>query len=557
MLIRLFIQNYALIREVSIDFGPGLNIITGETGAGKSILLGALGLIAGNRADSSVLSSTQKKCVVEGLFDISTLNLKSFFDQHELDYDDNCIIRREIMPGGKSRAFINDTPVGLPVLRASSDMLIDIHSQHQTLLLRDNDFQMQLIDSYADNEADLDKLAELYKRWKAASLELEQIMHMREIGQAERDFIRYQYDELEKAMIVAGEEEQAELELESLSHSEELKVWFENTMRLMSDDEDSVQNKLSSIKQSMQKAVSWYRPLHELLEQLNMISVDVKEWMRTVSQLSDSIDSDPERLKYLEERMNLIHTLLRKHRVNTTAELLALKVEWEQKLLSIESGEERESALRKMVQQLLAEIENRCHAISQKRLQASKLIEERLLLFLSQLGLKDARLEIKIEPKQSISSMGYDNVQFLFSANPGMPLQDLGKIASGGEVSRLMLACKALLSDKRHLSTILFDEIDTGVSGGMADKIGQLLNQMSKNRQLIVITHLPQIASKGDKHFKVSKESNKTGTQSQLYLLDKTQRIEEIARLLSGETVTEAALKNAKALLSVQGGLIL
>lgn len=549
MLTRLTIQNYALIREVSIDFGPGLNIITGETGAGKSILLGALGLIAGNRADTSVLSSSVEKCIVEGFFNVAFLNIRHFFDSNELDYDDTCIVRREILPNGKSRAFINDSPVSLPILRTLSDMLIDIHSQHQTLLLRSNDFQLQLVDSFADNRLELEKLYKQYSNWKKLTDELNQYIANRERSISEQDYIRFQFEELQKAMITVGEEEHAEQELAALAHSEELKAWFDNTLHIMTDDENSIMSKMSYIRQTSQKPASWHPQLTILLDQLNNISVEIKEWVRSVLQLSNTIEPNPERLRIIEERLNLLHTLMKKHKVDSTAQLITLQSEWETKLQAIESGEEQENLLRKVVQEQYAEMDKLCELISQKRIYAAALIQKNAIDLLSQLGLKDANMHVQIEPKSNITSQGRDMVRFLFSANQGMPLQDLGKIASGGEVSRLMLAFKAMLSDKINLPTILFDEIDTGVSGGMADKIGQLMKQMSNTRQLVVITHLPQMASKGEFHFKVIKESKNGSTQTYLLLLNHSQRIEEIARLLSGASITDAALKNAMEML--------
>lgn len=550
MLKSLHIQNYAIIREIDLEFDSGLNIITGETGAGKSILLGALSLVAGNRADLSVLSDESKKCVVEAQYDLSSLNLQSFFEQQALDYDTVCFIRREILPGGKSRAFVNDTPVSLQVLKSLSDELIDIHSQHQNLLLKTSRFQLEMLDAFADSEEILEILSRELKQWKELNKKIDDIREENHRLSTEADFLQFQFDELHKAALKPGEEEEVEKELTLLANSEDITLSLSQCIHLLTEGEENVLSALTQIKASLSKISSYLPEIAELVYQVQELHVEAKELNYALNRIHDGIEHDPERLNWLEERMQTLQSLFKKHRVKTTAELLQIQQEIEQKLSVVHNMDEILAELMQQKESLQKRIEEHCSLLTQKRKKAAEIITKRLKELISRLGMPDASLEVNIEQLDEFNETGWDQVTFLFSANKGMPLLELGKADSGGEISRLMLAFKTLLSEKKNLSTILFDEIDTGVSGGMADKIGQMMKAMSKHRQLIVITHLPQIAGKSDRHFRVWKKEEGGKTVSGISLLDAEERLHEVARLLSGEEITEAALANARQLMT-------
>jgi DNA repair protein RecN (Recombination protein N) len=550
MLKSLHIQNYAIIREVDLEFDSGLNIITGETGAGKSILLGALSLVAGNRADLSTLSDNTKKCVVEAQYEISSLNLKQFFIQHELDYDAECIIRREILPGGKSRAFVNDTPVPLQILKSLSDELIDIHSQHQNLLLKTSRFQLEMLDAYADSDDILNRLSDDVKQWKELCKKINETRDENHRLSAEADFLQFQLDELKKAALKPGEEEEVERELAILSNSEEISFALKDCLNLLAESDQNILSSLAKIKTSLAKISTYLPELTHLANQVQTLLIETKELNYAINRIHDSIEHDPERLSWLEERMQTIHSLCKKHKVQTTAELLQIQQNIEKKLSVVHNMDEILTTLIQQKNQLQQVIEETCRHLTQLRTQAAGVITERVKELIARLGMPDASLEVKMEKLDEFNETGWDQVTFLFSANKGMPLLELGKSGSGGEISRLMLAFKTLLSEKKNLSTILFDEIDTGVSGGMADKIGQLMKEMSRHRQLIVITHLPQIAGKSDRHFRVWKKEENGRTISGISILDAGERLHEVARLLSGEEITEAALANARQLMT-------
>ncbi len=550
MLKSLHIQNYAIIRQVDMEFDSGLNIITGETGAGKSILIGALSLVAGNRADLSVLSDNTQKCVVEAQYDLSSLNLESFFIQHELDYDTLCIIRREILPSGKSRAFVNDTPVPLQILKSLSDELIDIHSQHQNLLLKTSRFQLEMLDAYAGTDVLLSRLSDHVKQWKELGKKINQIRDENHRLSAEADFLQFQLDELKKAALKPGEEEEVERELSILSNSEEIYLALKQCLNLLSESDQNILSSLAQIKTSLAKISPYLTELTDLANQVQTLQVESKELYYAITRIHDGIEQNPERLSWLEERMQTIHSLCKKHKVQTVAELLQIQQNIEKKLSVVHNVDEILASLIEQKNQLQHIIEDTCGQLTYLRIQAAEVITKRVKELISRLGMPDASLQVKMEKLEEFNETGWDQVVFLFSANKGMPLLELGKAGSGGEISRLMLAFKTLLSEKKNLSTILFDEIDTGVSGGMADKIGQLMKEMSRYRQLIVITHLPQIAGKSDLHFRVWKKEEAGKTNSGISILDAGERLHEIARLLSGEEITEAALANARQLLT-------
>lgn len=550
MLKSLHIQNYAIIREVDLDFVSGLNIITGETGAGKSILLGALSLVAGNRADLSVLSDTNQKCIIEAQYDLSSLNLKSFFLEHDLDYDTECIIRREILPGGKSRAFVNDTPVSLQVLKSLSDELIDIHSQHKNLLLKTSRFQLEVLDAYADSDDILNTLSDQVKQWKELTKQIHETREENHRLSAEADFLQYQFDELHKAALKQGEEEEVERELSVLSNSEEISLALGHCLHLLADGEQNILSSLAQIKSSLTKISSFLPEISELTKQVDNLQIESKELNFALTRIYDGIEQNPERLSWLEERMQTIHSLCKKHKVQTTSELLQIQHDIEKKLSLVQNMDEVLESLIEKKNKLQLEIEDACRNLTQRRMKAAELIKSRVKELISRLGMPDASLEVVLERMKEFNETGWDQVVFLFSANKGIPMLELTKAGSGGEISRLMLAFKALLSEKKNLSTIIFDEIDTGISGGMADKIGQLMKAMSMHRQLIVITHLPQIAGKSDRHFRVWKKDEDRRTISGISILGEDERLQEIARLLSGEEITEAALANARQLMT-------
>ena len=550
MLKSLHIQNYAIIREVDLEFDSGLNIITGETGAGKSILLGALSLVAGNRADLSTLSDNTKKCVVEAQYELSSLNLESFFIQHELDYDTFCIIRREILPGGKSRAFVNDTPVSLHILKSLSDELIDIHSQHQNLLLKTSRFQLEILDAYAGSDDLLKRLSDDVKQWKELCKKINETRDENHRLSAEADFLQFQFDELYKAALKPGEEEDVERELAVLANSEEISVSLRQCMHWLAESDQNILSSLAQIKTSLAKISPYLPELTDLANQVHALQVESKELNYAITRIHNGIEQDPERLSWLEERMQTIHSLCKKHKVQTAAELLQIQHDLEKKLSVVHNMDEILASLIQQKNLLQQVIENNCQELTDRRTKAAGVITERVKQLIARLGMPDASLEVKMEKLDEFNESGWDQVVFLFSANKGMPLLELGKAGSGGEISRLMLAFKTLLSEKKNLSTILFDEIDTGVSGGMADKIGQMMKEMSMHRQLIVITHLPQIAGKSDRHFRVWKKEEGGRTISGISILDAGERLHEVARLLSGEEITEAALANARQLMA-------
>ena len=550
MLVSLSIQNYAIIQHVELHFTDGLNMITGETGAGKSILLGALGLISGNRADLSVISDSSSKCIVEAVFDTSAMQLKDFFKTHDIDDNDTqTIVRREILPGGKSRAFVNDVPVALSVLKSLSDELIDIHSQHQNLLLRDNAFQLQLLDAFAAASNEIKTLKKEYTQYRFNVNRLAELQAENQRLKSAYDFIHFQFNELAEAKLIPDEELHIDAELKKLTHSEEIKQSIALSLQVFEDSDNSINSQIAHLKSVLTKISSYHPDMEQVLQQLQTIQVESKELIYSLRQIENDIDADPERLHQLEDRNNILQRLFQKHRVSGCAELINIKNDYESKLVSMNSIDDNINKLNQELQTQEKYITSICSTISKKRLAAIPLITKKVTELIDLLGMPNAVLEIKIEPKSQFNETGMDNVSFLFSANKGVAPADLGKAGSGGEVSRLMLAFKAILSEVNHLPCILFDEIDTGVSGLMADKIGQLMKKMSKHRQLIVITHLPQIASKSDTHFKVMKFEKTGKVNSSIEQLKGDKQVEEIARLLSGEKITEAAINQARELI--------
>jgi len=549
MLKNLVIENYALIRELNISFGTGLTIITGETGAGKSIMLGALGLILGKRADTSVLFDKGKKCIVEGLFDISRYNLQPFFAENDLDYDNQVIIRREIAVSGKSRAFINDLPVTLEVLTELSDQLIDIHSQHQHLSINDYGFQLKVVDSYAGTLDLLAKYRTEYESFKALQRQLDQLKEEADKSKADLDYFTFQADQLRDAHLSEGEQEDLEQELEKLTHAEEIKASLLSAMTLLAGESNSL---LANLKDAMDQLLraGKYMPLSgEIAKRCEISYIDLKDAAAEIENQYEKIDHDPEHMERVKGRLDLLYGLQQKHRKASVKELMELQQDLESKIRTItgydsivEETSVRLDKKRKILHQL-------AEKLSKRRKDSFLSIEGQVVAMLHELGMPGASFSIKHTGLTDFSLTGTDQVQFMFSANKNVSPQDISKVASGGELSRLMLTVKSLLSEATGLPAIVFDEIDTGVSGEVAEKVGNIIKRMAGKMQLINITHLPQIASKGETHLLVYKSESEKSTVTKIKTLTPEERHLEIARMLSGEEITAAALENARELL--------
>ncbi len=550
MLAKLSVQNYALIRELDIEFEKGLTIITGETGAGKSILLGALSLILGTRADSSVLLDKNEKCIVEGSFRIDEYDLADFFTSNELDYEPLTNLRREINPAGKSRAFINDTPVNLNLLRELGDHLIDIHSQHQTLMLSDNSFQMSIIDSFAGTGNLINEYKLAYGRYLGLKRELTGLKEKADKNRNDLEYFRFQFNQLVEARLKPGEQAELEAEQELLSHAEEIRLSLEASSKLLNSDDLSILSMLREVRSHFGKIWSFLPGGDELLKRTESSVIELDDLAREMDKLAMSVEANPQRLLLVNERLDLIYSLVQKHRVNNLDELLVKKDEIEGLIKAISSSDERLAQVEAL---LSGETENLRHlsgGISDKRKAVAGEIESKITEILMQLGMPNARFRISLSATGDFTPSGVDLADFLFSANKQIAPENLAKIASGGELSRVMLSLKSLLTKNNNLPTIIFDEIDSGVSGEVADKVGQILTGMGHYMQVVNITHLPQVASRGRRHYHVYKDDTADSTFTRVKLLSPEERIMEVARLLSGSEVTETAIKNAKELLS-------
>lgn len=552
MLQRLSIRNYALIDELEVDFSHHFTIITGETGAGKSILLGALGLVAGNRADSAVLHDKAGKCVVEAAFDVAALSLQPLFEANDLDYDPATIIRREILPNGKSRAFVNDTPVSLTLLKALAERLIDIHSQHETLLLRDAQFQLQVVDAYAGNARLLEAMAAAYRDYRRQAARLEELRAEEMRMKSEYDFHLFQFEELEKAGLQPGELESLEGELKKLSLGGELKSSLQSMLHELSESESSILPRLNQLRTQLAKLADISPELKALQERLQATHIELKDIAATLHDQAEEAEVQPERQQWVEDRLDMLYTLLKKHRMQQVEELIQLRTQLDEKLnaaqsmeLSIAEAEKQLLALENQMKHVAADLHD-------ARTNASAPLEKDLLSTLKHLAMPDVQVQIQIREAEEYSGSGSDRIAILFSANKGAPLLELARIASGGEVSRFMLAVKAVIAGRTSLPTLVLDEIDTGVSGAVADKLGIVMQRMARNQQLIAITHLPQIASKGDAHWKVVKSEKNGRTISGIVQLTPEQRVEELAVMLSGSSITREAIENARVLLGYQ-----
>lgn len=550
MLRSLYIQNYALIEKLDIDFSSGFSVITGETGAGKSIILGAIGLLLGQRADVKSIRIGASKCVIEARFDISAYGMRPFFDENELEYEGECILRREVYSSGKSRAFINDTPASLGQMKELGEQLIDVHSQHQNLLLNKEGFQLNVLDILSHNEEDLNAYQALYKEWKQAQQDLEDLIARAEQDKSDEDFIRFQLEQLEEAHLSAGEQEELEQEADTLSHAEDIKAGLYRVNQTLYSDEGGLLAGLKDCLNTMLGLQNVYTPAREFAERLESTYIELKDISQEVSDKEEEIEFNPTRLEEVNERLNLIYTLQQKHRVTTVDGLLSLAEEYTTKLSAITSSEENIEELKARCESLYNKVKKQAAILTKSRISAAHEVEKQMAARLMPLGMPNVRFQVEIGARKEPGAHGADTVNFLFSANKNGTLQSISSVASGGEIARVMLSIKAMIAGAVKLPTIVFDEIDTGVSGEIADRMADIMQEMGESdRQVISITHLPQIAARGCAHYKVYKQDNETETNSHIRRLTDQERVEEIAHMLSGATLTEAALNNAKALL--------
>ena len=553
MLRSLYIQNYALIEKLDISFETGFSVITGETGAGKSIILGAIGLLLGQRADVKAIRRGASKCIIEARFDIAAYGMRPFFEENELEYDEECILRREVQASGKSRAFINDTPASLAQMKELGEQLIDVHSQHQNLLLNKEGFQLNVLDILAHNDAALEKYHLRYGEWKQTERELAELMSLAEKSRSDEDYIRFQLEQLEEAHLVEGEQEELEQEAETLSHAEEIKAGLYRVEQSFVSDEGGLLSYLKDSLNTLNSLQRVYQPAKELTERMESAYIELKDISHEVSSQSDSVEFNPVRLEEVNERLNLIYSLQQKHRAQTLDELIALTDEYRSKLSDITSYDERIAELTVRKEEQYKQVKQQAELLTKARTKAAREVEKQLAARLIPLGMPNVRFQIEMGLKKEPGLQGEDTVNFLFSANKNGTLQNISSVASGGEIARVMLSIKALIAGAVKLPTIVFDEIDTGVSGEIADRMADMMQEMGdRNRQVISITHLPQIAARGRAHYKVYKEDSDTETNSHIRRLIDEERVEEIAHMLSGATLTEAALSNAKSLLDAK-----
>ncbi len=549
MLKHLLIENYALIRKLATGFCDSLTVITGETGAGKSILLGALSLILGERADTKILNEKQKKCVIEGTFDLTNTDTRPLFLQYNLDYEDISYFRREITPQGKSRAFINDTPVTLNGMKAIAGKLIDIHSQHESLMVGESSFQFAVVDSFANNLDGIDRYRRFYKELQEKRSRLLQAKEAEKQAKAELDYYQYQYDELEKAKPDQDEYRRIEEEAEILRHAEEISFNYEKSLFILQDGEPNVLDGLNEV-------VSVIKPLEKLGESYKMISerlhsvmVEVKDILEEINQQKDKVVHDPQRAAVLEAKIDEINKLMMKHNARSVEELLQVKKEYEQKIHNATSIEDTISQLQKEISDLEAALNTMASGISSSRKSTIPEIEKEILKLLKKLGMPDARFVIRQETTETLTINGTDQLRFMFNANMGGEMHDIARVASGGELSRVMLSIKSMISQKKLLPTIIFDEIDTGISGEISSMLSGILIKMADNMQVIAITHLPQIASRGHKHLFVYKEVVNGQTHTRLKQLMGDERIMEVAKMLGGKKPTKHMVETAKELI--------
>ena len=552
MLKQLYIKNFTLIDELNIQMHPGFSVITGETGAGKSIILGAIGLLLGNRADSKSIKAGRDRCVIEAHFDLSKYDMQQFFTDNDIDEDlSDTIIRRELTAAGKSRAFINDTPVSLTKMRELGEQLVDIHSQHQNLLLQKEDFQLNVVDIIAQDEKQRKNYETAYNQYKQANQKLNALKAEIEKNRENEDFLRFQFKELDEAQLQNGEQEELEQEYEMLSHSEDIKTALYQADNHLSGDDGNIIERLKQASEQLANIKDVYPEVTELLERIDSSYIELKDIAQEINGLTDHVEFDPARLEAINERLDKLNSLQQKFHVRDLGELIETYHQLKEQLSHIDHSDEDVEALEQKVAQLLEKAQKQAKELTAIRTKASKKVEEEMKQRLIPLGIPNVRFCISLTEKP-LSHDGGDKVSFLFSANKSTPLQPVTQVASGGEIARVMLSLKAMISGAVKLPTIIFDEIDTGVSGKIAEKMAQIMVEMGNHeRQVLSITHLPQIAAMGSHHYKVSKEETDEGTISRMTELSQQERIQEIAQMLSGSDVSEAALANAKELLRI------
>lgn len=550
MITALSIKNYALIEKLAIDFSKGFSIITGETGAGKSIILGALGMVLGKRADLTSLKNKEEKCIIEAQFDVSKYNLKAFFEANDLDYEDETIIRREILPSGKSRAFINDSPVNLQELQDLGLFLIDIHSQQQTRELTDENVQFDIIDAIAVNQLLILDYQSLLKSYKSDQTQLNSLIKKQSESTKEQEYHTFLLNELLAAQLKSGEQEELESVFEQLNNVEIIKEAIDKSLAIANEEQFGVLNNLKEIKTAIQKIASFSTEYKELLERIDSLTIEFDDISTEMNRCSEKITHDPEQLEQINQKLQLIYNLQKKHQVATVDDLLAIQAKLENEVVELGNIEEEIALLNVKIQEKAAALDTLATTIHDNRIQAIPVLSEKMTQILATLGMPNTRFNIEVTQGETYFANGKDELQFLFSANKGTDFGLLKKVASGGEMSRIMLAVKAILAQYSKLPTLIFDEIDTGVSGEIAIKMGEIMKEMSKTMQIFAITHLPQIAAKGDAHFKVFKSTIDEDTQSELKLLSEEERVVEIAQMLSGTIISDSALNHAKALLN-------
>ena len=550
MLSSISIKNYALINELHIDFSSGLSIITGETGAGKSILLGALGLVLGNRAELSTLKNTTKKCVVEAVVGIDKYNLKDFFETEDIDYEPNTILRREILPSGKSRAFVNDTPVTLSVLTLLRARLIDVHSQHQTLQVSDQQFQFQLLDAVASNDSNLTSYKSELAKYISEKKRLEEIQLAQREATLQYDYNAHLYNELLEAKLIEDEQELLEEKLEKINNVEEIKQNLSEALQLATDDTIGIQNLLYSLEQKLAKISMYSKEYQELSDRISIVKIELVDIIGEIETTNESVDFNPSEADQLNDRLQLIYNLQKKHYVNSISELLSIQSTLSEKVSRVENSEQLLAEQEAIVEEIANKLDIIALKISDARNKIIPKLSKQLENVLADLGMPHARFQIQNTLSENYYKNGKDVLQFLFSANKGGQYGELKKVASGGELSRVMLAIKKILSENSQLPTIIFDEIDSGVSGEISNKMAHIMSQMSQKMQVITITHLPQIAAKGNQHYKVYKEEVNNITTTNLKQLSEDERIVEIAEMLSGKNISDSALTHAKELLN-------
>ena len=555
MLSTLSISNYALIDRLEVDFNKGFTVITGETGAGKSILLGGLSLVLGKRADLSSLRVKDQKCIIEGTFKIDTYGLQNFFEENDLDYEDSTVIRREILPSGKSRAFVNDTPVTLGVLSILGENLIDIHSQHQTMQLTENDFQLKLVDALANNQKRLSEYRKGLKTYRKAQKELDKLIEVQSTANKEQDYNTFLLEELEKAPLKAGVIEELEEEYEQLNNVELIMEQLSKGDQLFNDEQIGVLPLVTEMRQSLSKLVDFGSNYNDLFERVKSVLIELDDVSSELQRLQEGVEANPDQLEQVNNKLQLLYNLLKKHNVSDIAELIIIKNDLADKVFETANLDDKIISKTKEIQELQAVLEAQAVVLSKKRNSVIPQLKKKLESDLGLLGMPSASFEIKLNTAEEFTATGKDELSFLFTANRGGSYGELKKVASGGELSRIMLVIKAILAKYEKLPTIMFDEIDTGVSGEISNRMADIMKDMSVDLQVFSITHLPQVASKGNHHFKVFKTEGKERTMTNLKQLTDDERVVELAHMLSGKDLSDSALAHAKELLSASSSV--